>query len=157
MNIPLVSIIIPTYNRAHLLGETLESVLAQTYENWECLIIDDGSIDATDELMDFYCEKDSRIKYYHRPDIRQKGANACRNYGFEMCKGEFIQWFDSDDIIHADKLKIQVAALYNNNYNYSVCQTLVFSERITNILGLRHNKIISKNPFITLRWYCAIP
>ena len=83
MNNPLVSIIIPTYNRAHFIGETLESVLAQTYHNWECIVIDDGSTDYTDELMEFYCEKDSRIQYYHRPSHKPKGANACRNYGFE--------------------------------------------------------------------------
>ena len=47
---PLISVIIPTYNRAHLLGETLDSVMAQTYQNWECIVVDDGSTDATDEV-----------------------------------------------------------------------------------------------------------
>ncbi|HEX9600942.1 MAG TPA: glycosyltransferase family 2 protein, partial [Mariniflexile sp.] len=65
---PLVSIIIPTYNRGHLIGETLESVLCQTYDNWECLVIDDGSTDNTDALVQGYLNKDNRIKFYHRPE-----------------------------------------------------------------------------------------
>ena len=99
MHSPLVSIIIPTYNRAHLIGETLDSVLAQTYRNWECIVVDDGSTDYTDELLEFYIEKDSRIQYCHRPKDRRKGANACRNYGFELSKGEYVNWFDSDDLM----------------------------------------------------------
>ena len=97
MNNPLVSIIIPTYNRAHFLGETLDSVIAQTYQNWECIVVDDGSSDYTQELMEFFCQKDTRIRYHHRPDNKPKGANACRNYGYELSKGEYINWFDSDD------------------------------------------------------------
>jgi glycosyltransferase involved in cell wall biosynthesis len=96
---PLVSIIIPTYNRAHLIGETLDSVLAQTYKNWECIVVDDGSTDYTDELLGFYTKKDSRIQYHHRPTNRKKGANACRNYGFELSVGGYILFLDSDDLI----------------------------------------------------------
>ena len=69
---PLVSIIILTYNRAHLIGETLDSVLAQTYTHWECIVVDDGSTDATDEVLATYVEKDSRFQYHHRPKDRQK-------------------------------------------------------------------------------------
>lgn len=99
MNNPKVSIIIPTNNRSHLLGETLESVIGQTYTNWECLVIDDGSEDYTGELMEFYIEKDFRIQYMYRPQDRLKGANTCRNYGFELSRGEFMNWFDSDDVM----------------------------------------------------------
>lgn len=105
---PLVSIIIPTYNRAHLIGETLESVLAQTYENWECIIVDDGSTDSTSEVLAEYANRDSRFQYHHRPPDRIKGANACRNYGFEMCKGEYVNWFDDDDVMLNDFLKVKV-------------------------------------------------
>ncbi|GGK60760.1 MULTISPECIES: glycosyltransferase family 2 protein [Flavobacteriaceae] len=99
MQNPLVSIIIPTYNRAHLIGETLDSVIAQTYSNWECIVVDDGSTDTTDEVLKMYCEKDSRIQYHHRPKDRLPGGNAARNYGFELCKGEYVNWFDSDDLM----------------------------------------------------------
>ncbi|NMH25327.1 glycosyltransferase family 2 protein [Flavobacterium solisilvae] len=96
---PLVSIIIPTYNRAHLIGETLDSVLAQTYTNWECIIVDDGSTDNTDEVVEAYVEKDSRFRYYHRPHFFNKGVGSCRNYGLELSKGDYINWFDSDDVM----------------------------------------------------------
>ena len=95
----LVSIIIPTYNRSHFIGETLDSVLAQTYQNWECIVVDDGSTDYTEELVEFYCKKDDRIKFYKRPTEKPKGANTCRNYGFDLSTGEFINWFDSDDLM----------------------------------------------------------
>lgn len=105
---PLVSIIIPTYNRAHLIGETLDSILAQTYQNWECIVVDDGSTDNTDNLMAEYMAKDARFKYYHRPKERLPGGNAARNYGFEVSNGEFIQWFDSDDLMKANFLEIKI-------------------------------------------------
>lgn len=84
---PLVSIIIPTYNRAHLIGETLDSVLAQTYKNWECIIVDDGSSDNSDEIIDECVKKDARFKYYQRPDEHLPGGNGARNYGFRMSRG----------------------------------------------------------------------
>jgi len=95
----LVTIIIPTYNRAKLIGETLDSVLAQTYTNWECIVVDDGSSDATEERVMHYVNKDSRFQFLIRPDSRKKGSAASRNIGFEASKGDFIQWLDSDDLL----------------------------------------------------------
>lgn len=100
----LVSIIIPTYNRAHLLAETLDSVLQQKYENWECLVIDDGSTDYTSELLELYIEKDSRFNFYQRPSSRSKGANACRNVGIEKSAGLFLLFLDSDDLLNSSCL-----------------------------------------------------
>ena len=125
---PLVSIIIPTYNRDRLLGETLDSILSQTYQEWECLVIDDGSTDHTPELMEFYRERDARISYFKRPKDRLKGANACRNYGFELSKGEYVNWFDDDDLMHPKKLELQINALEHSEDNFSVCQSIFFSE-----------------------------
>ena len=105
---PLVSIIIPTYNRARLIGETLDSILAQTYTNWECIVVDDGSTDSTFEVLSSYCKKDSRIKYYQRPISLPKGANTCRNYGFKLCEGKFVNWFDDDDIMLEDFITFKV-------------------------------------------------
>ena len=121
MHYPLVSIIIPTYNRAHLIGETLESVKEQTYKNWECIVIDDGSSDYTDELMGFYCKNDPRIQYHHRPDKKTKGANACRNYGFSLCKGKYVKWFDSDDILLPDYLLFAIDRIEETNCDGVVC------------------------------------
>lgn len=123
MNLPLVSIIIPTYNRAHLIGDTLNSVLAQTYPNWECIVVDDGSTDNTDAILASFIEKDGRFQYLHRPEHRLKAASTCRNIGFENSKGSYIQYLDSDDMISENKLQEQVAILNNaSDYSIATCR-----------------------------------
>jgi len=101
----LISIIIPTFNRVCLIGETLDSVLAQTYLNWECIVVDDGSTDGTIQIIQDYCAKDTRFKYYDRPEGRPKGANACRNIGIHNSTGEYVIFLDSDDILELNCLK----------------------------------------------------
>ena len=121
MSIYVVSIIIPTYNRAHLIGETLDSVIAQTYDKWECIVVDDGSTDYTEELIELYCEKDSRIQYHHRPKSRSKGANACRNYGADLSAGEFLMWLDDDDLLHKGKIERQIDLAKCHPYSIITC------------------------------------
>ena len=121
MNKPLISIIIPSYNRALLIGETLDSILAQTYENWECIIVDDGSTDNTAEIIQDYLSSDSRFQFHRRPIDKLKGANACRNFGFTLSKGEFVCWFDSDDIMSKYKLKLSAEYMIENNADLIVC------------------------------------
>src|SRR5690606_666550 len=147
MEKPLVSIIIPTYNRAHLICETLNSVLAQTYANWECIVVDDGSTDNTAEVISIYIKNDARFQYHHRPIDKPKGANACRNYGFQLSKGDYVNWFDDDDVMDKDKLHVQIDDLKKSKFNFSVCQTLVFENSIENIIGLRSEDIFSKDFF----------
>ncbi len=130
---PLVSIIIPTYNRAHLIGETLDSVLAQTYQNWECIIVDDGSSDNTDEVVGAYVAKDSRFKYYHRPDEHLPGGNGARNYGFKMSKGEYVNWLDSDDLFSENKIEEQVEIALKENSDIVTCKWGLFNEHKTDI------------------------
>jgi len=125
---PLVSIIIPTFNRAYLIGETLDSVIAQTYQNWECIIVDDGSIDFTKELMEFYCKKDLRLQFYLRPETRKKGASACRNYGLEKSKGELIQFLDSDDLLAKNKLEKQMKLYKPGDLSLITCKWGGFEE-----------------------------
>ncbi|WP_298247536.1 glycosyltransferase family 2 protein [uncultured Christiangramia sp.] len=137
----LVSIVIPTYNRAHLLGETLDSVLVQTYGNWECIVVDDGSNDYTEELMEFYL-KDPRIKFYHRPKQRPKGANACRNFGFNQSKGAFIQFLDSDDIITPNCLNDRV---FQCQLNYEA-DYLIKSTGKMQANGSREREIFNIDP-----------
>jgi glycosyltransferase involved in cell wall biosynthesis len=139
---PLVSIIIPTYNRAHLIGETLSSVLKQTYTNWECIIIDDNSTDNTSEIIHNYIEKDNRFKYYSRPNEFPKGANSCRNYGFKLSKGQYIKWFDSDDFMYPDLLQTQIIS-FANITDVSVCKLEYYD--FDNDKFLKENTIFSKN------------
>jgi len=114
-NQPLVSIIIPTYNRADLIGETLDSIIAQTYLNWECIVVDDGSTDNTSEVLKNYTKKDSRITYHHRPKNYKSGGNGARNYGFDISKGEFINWFDSDDVMLPNFISSKVECIEGKN------------------------------------------
>lgn len=132
---PLVSIIIPTYNRAHLIGETLDSVLAQTYENWECIVVDDGSTDNTEELMAEYMTKDARFQYHHRPKDRLPGGNAARNYGFEVSMGEYIQWFDSDDLMASNFLSRKLEELRKRDVDFIVSRCLNFDSKDTYVVN----------------------
>jgi len=118
---PLVSIIIPTYNRAHLIVETLDSIVTQSYENWECIIIDDGSSDNTCLVLCEYVSRDSRFQYHHRSNTRPKGPSSCRNYGFELSKGEYINWFDDDDIMLPLALEERLSA-FTNNTDVVICK-----------------------------------
>ena len=130
----MVSIIIPVYNRAHLIGETLESVLAQTYSDWECIIVDDGSTDNIKEVIASFSNKDSRFIFYNRPKDKPKGANACRNFGFLKANGKYVNWFDSDDIMHSDFLKLKVEALEQNpKLDFCACISRKFTKSIKSL------------------------
>ncbi|MCV9927451.1 glycosyltransferase [Flavobacterium sp. LS1R49] len=142
MSLPLISIIIPTYNRAHLISETLNSILLQTYENWECIIIDDGSTDDTDFLLHNYTKKDDRFKYHKRPKERPKGPNSSRNFGFEISKGEYLKWFDSDDLMHINLLENQIKVI-NDTTECVVCKVVYYDFK--NDKFLKENKIYSDN------------
>ena len=111
MEKPLISIIIPTFNRAHLIQETLNSVIAQLYSHWECIVVDDGSRDNTKQVVEGYAKKDERFKYFQRPLDRKKGASSSRNYGLEMAKGDYIQFLDSDDLLNERKFEEQLKVL----------------------------------------------
>lgn len=110
----LVSILIPNYNKAEFIPDTLDSIIAQEYTNWECIIVDDHSTDESFGILEEYQKKDSRFIVVKRPNEILKGANFCRNHAFSLCKGEFIQWFDSDDIMYPWFLKRKVEYLQNH-------------------------------------------
>ena len=101
----LISIIIPCYNYGQFLSETLESVFNQTYSNWECIIVDDGSSDNTEKISHFYQNRDKRFSYFKRV---HEGRSAARNFGVENAKGKYIQFLDSDDLIKPEKLEKQI-------------------------------------------------
>lgn len=108
---PLVSIIIPTYNRAQYIGDALDSIMSQTYTNWECVVVDDGSTDNTELVVNAYEEKDNRIKLFKRPIDFPKGCNGARNFGISLASGTYIAFCDDDDFWLPQKLKKQVPIL----------------------------------------------
>jgi glycosyltransferase involved in cell wall biosynthesis len=117
---PKVSIIMATYNRAHFIVETLLSIQKQTFLDWECLIIDDGGTDNTKDIIDSILKQDIRFQYYKRPDNYTKGLPGCRNYGLDLAKGEYIIFFDDDDIPHPQNLELCVLEL--NDPEVSFCR-----------------------------------
>ena len=119
-NDELISVIIPTYNRGYIIKKSIESVLAQTYTNFELIIVDDGSTDNTKQVIDEF--KDYRIRY-----IFQNNAGACaaRNKGISVSKGKYIAFHDSDDEWFPDKLKIQLSALKKTGAEIVVSQMLL--------------------------------
>lgn len=124
MSGPLISVIIPSYNRAHLINEACTSVLSQTYSNIELIIVDDCSTDNTKEVVSSI--KDSRVHYY----CLEKNSGACiaRNLGIEKATGDYIAFNDSDDRWHSDKLEKQISFLIENNADVTVCSMDVFDE-----------------------------
>jgi glycosyltransferase involved in cell wall biosynthesis len=107
-----------TYNRAHFIVETLQSVQKQTYENWECLIIDDGGTDSTIEVISPIVEKDLRFKYLKRTRKYKKGLPGCRNYGINIASGDYIIFFDDDDIVHPQNLELCILEFSRNEISF---------------------------------------
>jgi glycosyltransferase involved in cell wall biosynthesis len=114
-NIPLVSILMPTYNRALLIGKSIESVIAQNYSNWELLVIDDGSTDGTQKIINEYSANDKRIKLLSIPRTKFNGISKYLNYGIEKSNGKYIARIDDDDFwCNKNKLSQQVDFLEKN-------------------------------------------
>jgi glycosyltransferase involved in cell wall biosynthesis len=106
---PLVSVVVASHNYARFLPESMGSVLAQTYANWECIVIDDASTDGTPSLVEAWVRRDDRFRYYRND--RNLGVSATRNRGTSLARGEFIAVLDADDWWAPDKLRRQMGAL----------------------------------------------
>lgn len=152
MQKPLVSVIIPVYNTAPYIAETLESIIAQNYTFWECIVIDDHSTDTTAVNVKSYCEKyPELIKLYKN---NGKGACAARNYGFQLSKGCYIQFLDGDDLLSANKIELQVKMLTDSDNKLSICETWHFNNSIEDAKNTDHHYLFStekpENFFIKL-------
>ncbi len=113
----LVSIITPTWNCGRFIAETIESILAQTYTNWELIISDDCSTDNTKEVIAPYLKSDSRIKYICNE--KNSGAAITRNNALRVAKGRWIAFLDSDDLWAPEKLERQIKFMEENGYSFS--------------------------------------
>ena len=135
----LVSVITPTYNCAKFIGETIESVQAQTYQQWEMIIVDDCSTDNTKEIVDKYIKEDSRIKYFCLKN--NSGAAVARTKAMELANGEYMAFLDSDDIWTEEKLKKQLAFMKKHDVAFSCTAYEQIDEN-----GKLLNKIIKTVP-----------
>lgn len=113
----LVSVITPTYNCGKFIGETIRSVQAQTYKDWEMIIVDDCSTDATKKVVEDFMRDDSRIHYECLST--NSGAAVARTRAMELAKGEYIAFLDSDDIWLPDKLEKQINFMQDNGYAFT--------------------------------------
>ncbi len=123
----IVSVIIPSFNRAELISETLNSVLFQTYQKWECIVVDDGSTDGTQKVINEYLNKDKRFRFIQR-NREPKGAPTCRNVGIENALGKYLIFLDSDDLLGATCIenRIKITKLFPNN-DFWVFRTAQFN------------------------------
>lgn len=106
----MISIIIPTYNRAHTLSLSIRSILNQTHQSWELIIVDDGSIDNTIDMVSQFL-KDDRVKYFHQEN---QGVSVARNLGAEMSNGDYLIFLDSDDTLDKDLLRNLENSFYSD-------------------------------------------
>ena len=135
----LVSVITPSYNSEEFIGSTINSVINQSYSNWELIIVDDCSSDETVSLIKEFVKKDNRVKLFVN-DINS-GAGHSRNVGLEMSKGRFIAFLDSDDLWLKDKLKEQVDFMLKKNITISFTSYGLIDEN-----GNKLNKTIKSVP-----------
>ncbi|PTX10668.1 glycosyltransferase involved in cell wall biosynthesis [Pontibacter mucosus] len=160
----LVSIVMPTHNRESMLTRAVESVLNQTYSNWELLIVDDASNDNTQQVVEDFISKDARIKYYKLE--RNQGACVARNKGITESNGDYITFLDSDDEYMADKVTLQVNCFKSSgveNLGVVSCGRIDFrdgikyNEWVPNLKGnilqdlLLKNRIGAGTPFLMIK------
>lgn len=134
MSDKLVSIVIPTYNNANVIGQTLDSLISQEYSKWEAICVDDGSSDTTTEIIEDYVQKDSRIKIIKRTEL-PKGGSHCRNIGIKNAFGDYLILLDGDDILSPDCLKRRVLDMDSSSYEFIVYRMVTFED----------GKVIGKN------------
>lgn len=113
---PLVTVIMPVYNAERYMEQSIESIIAQTYQKWELLIVDDGSTDSSVQIMQEYCSKDRRIQMIL--STGNEGVASARNKGIQAAKGEYIAFLDSDDLWKAEKLEIQIHYMQEHNCGF---------------------------------------
>jgi glycosyltransferase involved in cell wall biosynthesis len=117
---PLVSIIMPTYNRADSIGSAIDSILRQRYKNWELLVIDNGPGDDIKNVVENYVKKESRVKYFKVAKSPNTGISDYLNYGISISKGEYIARLDDDDEWCNDNKLVKQVEFLNNNNEYNI-------------------------------------
>lgn len=134
----LISIIIPVYGVEKYISQCLDSVINQSYDNLEIIVINDGTKDRSAEIAKEYARKDHRIKVY---DYENGGLSAARNRGLELAKGEYISFVDSDDWLHPDFCKKQADALEANDADIVKCSVVITDTVKEKIKGFKETKV----------------
>ncbi len=122
----MVSIITPMYNAQKYIADTMDSVLAQTYQNWEMIIMDDCSTDGGPDIVKEYSAKDSRIRYFRNE--RNQGVSKTRNAAMQKASGRYLAFLDSDDLWDADKLNVQIKFMRENDAHFTCTGCRIIDE-----------------------------
>jgi glycosyltransferase involved in cell wall biosynthesis len=155
---PEISVIVPCYKQAEYLDECIASVIEQTFQNWECIIVDDGSPDNTETISKKWCEKDSRIKYYKKIN---EGVSIARNYGIEYAEGEFILPLDADDKIGKQYMELALPYFKTKENVKIVYSKAAYFGEVTGLWKLldysfetilTENMIINSSFFLKSEW-----
>lgn len=136
----LISIIIPCFNQEQYMDEALQSVFEQTYEKWECIIVNDGSIDDTEKIAHKWIAKDIRFTYLYKEN---GGVSSARNLGLEKAKGDYIQFLDSDDLLDKDKFELSLHQVKMNS-----------NEQVN--LVISNFRMFTKNPKKSFKPFCNL-
>ncbi len=154
----LVSVIMPTYNRANVIGKAIESVIAQSYKRWELIIIDDGSNDNTEEIVKRYSDCDNRIKFIN--NNRKKGVSGARNTGLELAKGEYIAYLDTDNDWDSNYLLLMTNTLKINSHCTGIyCAQLIYRPENNEMklqyirFGAYNHSIIKNRNYVDMNCY----
>ncbi len=118
----------PSFNKAKYISESINSVINQTYTNWELIIVDDCSNDDSQEIINLFASKFDNIKTYF--NLENKGANYCRNLGIERAKGSYIIFLDADDLLAKDCLENRILKIQNTNFDFCVFTMQVFFKKV---------------------------
>tara|TARA_R110002051_G_scaffold57789_1_gene106748 strand:- start:2907 stop:3914 length:1008 start_codon:yes stop_codon:yes gene_type:complete len=129
MNTPLISIIIPSYNRADLINETLQSVVEQTSPNWQCLVVDDGSNDGTQGTISAFAKADPRIKFLQRTEDYASGGNGARQMGLDHIQTPWVMFLDSDDVLDRSCIKNRLLEI-DESLDMLVFHTATFKQQV---------------------------
>lgn len=149
MNDIFFSLIIPTYNRALLIGDTLRSVLDQTYSSYEVIVVDDGGNDNTREIIDNLGSE--KIKYYKKENGER---GAARNFGWKLAQGDYVSFLDSDDLIYNNYFEVACKFIYQENYPTCFAQAYEIRDGHTRVIKTKayhtakktiNDKIVSGN------------
>lgn len=123
----LVSVIIPAYNAGIYITDTIVSVLNQTWENIEIIVINDGSTDNTGAIVKSIASENPKIKYF---EYQNMGCSAAKNIGLSHAIGDYIQYLDADDLLSNDKIEMQINAIKHNPLALAICKTVIFQETL---------------------------
>lgn len=151
---PFISIVIPTYNRSKIISRAINSILNQTYQNFECLVVDDFSTDDTKKLIATHQEQDSRIRYILNE--RKKGAQGARNTGVLNAKGEWVVFFDSDDFMGYKFLESTLSKAIENKADVCTCFINMIEHKTNKKIGFSEFRCCNDTHKMLMKGKCYV-